>query len=522
MDVDAIPVRSANGDTVASLGGTISPQSSPLASVPLEVLLNINKHLTTPEYGKLRLTCKHIEDQLHIAFAKEFFSKRQFMFTEFSLQALVDISKSRFASSLKHVIFGLEQPGTQGSNPLPPNPQQWSISALALRNRLTTDWFQHASFLDTGRHVELLAEAFSALPHLDIVGMRDFNSQSRFRDAPNVSWNSYGTRTYQLETGMRMPGFISNTNRYNLGMVDNSASHFNFAYRVFRDILIGAGKASTSLKHYEVILRTGSLGDRAFIIPKYLEPTMVPVLANLRTIFLDLNSEPPNMHVEKDKTIITCPSYFLMKFLSHTVNLEHLRLNFRFYRDTTSIVSWLSCSPTDTFNSATAGSPFAEPPPVELKHLREINIGMITVEPKVILAIIHKHQTTLRAISLHKVTFVHKADVPAEQRINLWAKFFQDLTKLDLKLDGINMSFLSQAQPSREHVRQVTFEKGAEKPTKNWAGNDTQSGLRDFQALVFVKGLDKDSEVESNDGSEDHSDSLEDSDIEDDEDENDE
>jgi len=190
MDVDTIPVRPAHGNTVDSLGGKIAPQSSPLAAVPIEVLLQINRHLTTPEYGNLRLTCKHIEDQLLLAFAKEFFKKRQFMFTEFSLQAFIDISKSRFGSNLKHVIFGLEQPSTSIPLGPPPTFQATHPPDLAQKNRLTMDWFNHSSFLDTGRNVEMLAEAFSALPSLETIGMRDFNSRSRFRDAPHTAWNS--------------------------------------------------------------------------------------------------------------------------------------------------------------------------------------------------------------------------------------------------------------------------------------------------------------------------------------------
>ena len=307
--------------------------------------------------------------------------------------------------------------------------------------------------------------------------------------------------TYVKETGN---GMLSVYNRVNFG-VGAAADHQMFVYRVFRDILLGAGRASLSLKHFEVILRNCTLSDRAFIIPDYLEHTISPVLANLRTIFLDLNSDDPHIHVEKDKSMTPCPSYFLMKFLSRTVRLEHLRLNFRSYGDTEAILSWLSRSPPDLSNLAAATSPWAEPSPVELKNLKQIDIGMITVEPKVILALIRKHQTALRVISLHKVSFVHKAGVPADERINLWAKFFKDLSRLDLKLDCINMSFLRQEQPYRQHIRHVSFKETTDKHTKRWAGTDTQSGLRDFEALVSIENLDKDSEVASSDGSEDHS-----------------
>ena len=90
-------------------------------TLPLEVLLNITRHLPTPDYCNVRLASKYFEEQLLNAFSKEYFTKRQFMITEFSLQALIDISKSRFSSCLTHIILGLEKPSFSqilyGANP---------------------------------------------------------------------------------------------------------------------------------------------------------------------------------------------------------------------------------------------------------------------------------------------------------------------------------------------------------------------------------------------------------------------
>lgn len=87
-----------------------NPQSaSPFNKVPLEVLLRISSHLTTPELGALRLTCRSIEQSMFNTFMREFFTKRQFMLTEDSLQALIDISKSRLSDCLSHVIVGTNE-----------------------------------------------------------------------------------------------------------------------------------------------------------------------------------------------------------------------------------------------------------------------------------------------------------------------------------------------------------------------------------------------------------------------------
>lgn len=64
-----------------------------LLELPLEVLLNITQFLDTPSYGRLRLACAAMERSTFDAFAREFFTIKQFMTTSFSLQALLDISK---------------------------------------------------------------------------------------------------------------------------------------------------------------------------------------------------------------------------------------------------------------------------------------------------------------------------------------------------------------------------------------------------------------------------------------------
>lgn len=175
-----------------------------LTTIPLEVLLQIISNLTTPEYGNLRLTCKQLEETVFNSFAREFFTKRQFMITEFSLQALVDISKSRLSPYLTHVIFGLERPSVRSYNMT--RPQFGAISQIqatlfkAQGNRLRQEYVDHMTFLSTGQDVELLAEAFSKLTNLETAGIRDFYSRSRFRDYPNIEWKSMYCLTSDLDT----------------------------------------------------------------------------------------------------------------------------------------------------------------------------------------------------------------------------------------------------------------------------------------------------------------------------------
>lgn len=163
---------------------------SGLASIPLEVLFQITSNLTTPEFGRLRCTCKLIEARLFNSFSREFFTKRKFTFTEFSLQAFVDISKSRLSSCLSHVIFGLERPALRSYPSASQIASNTQPNIRVKNNRLLHEYAEHISFINSGQDLEMLVEAFSNLGNLQTVGMRDFNSRTRSRDYPNTEWKS--------------------------------------------------------------------------------------------------------------------------------------------------------------------------------------------------------------------------------------------------------------------------------------------------------------------------------------------
>jgi hypothetical protein len=63
-----------------------------LLRLPQELMDRIATYLTTLELGNFRLTCKNVETNLFEKFAREFFSKRQFMIERVSLEALVGIA----------------------------------------------------------------------------------------------------------------------------------------------------------------------------------------------------------------------------------------------------------------------------------------------------------------------------------------------------------------------------------------------------------------------------------------------
>ena len=187
-----------------ALPASVSDSHGPsLLSIPVEVLLGITRNLTTPELGSLRRSCKHIESTLFPSFSREFFTKRQFMFTEFSLQVLVDISKSRMSSRLSHVIFSLQRP----------SPVSLYVHDMLRRNdwhehvksnRLVDDCFGQMTLLNTGQDVEMLVEAFSNMSNLETVGIRDFNSPSRHRDAPHKESKSTCNKSSHVTLSIQM------------------------------------------------------------------------------------------------------------------------------------------------------------------------------------------------------------------------------------------------------------------------------------------------------------------------------
>jgi len=175
---------------------------APLLNIPLEVLLLITSHLTTPEYGNLRATCRHIEASLFTSFSKEFFSKRQFALMEFSIQALVDIAKSRLGPSLTHLIIHLEHPEVSFLPRYRHINNDDLAGDAAAHNRILAQSLAHAVFISTGRDFEMLSEAIRHLPNLETIGMRDFHSNSRTRD--NTEWHSYGCPTLRATTRARL------------------------------------------------------------------------------------------------------------------------------------------------------------------------------------------------------------------------------------------------------------------------------------------------------------------------------
>jgi len=266
---------------------------------------------------------------------------------------------------------------------------------------------------------------------------------------------------------------------------------------VFLNLLRALGKAGSHPENIEIILRRGGALDHAFHLPKYVDVLVQPALSHLSVLFLDLNTSLPSILVDTGTGASSpCPNYHLMNFLSRVPQLKHLRLNFHTYKDQESndVLAWLSKSPSNV-PDFTPRYPLLEcPRPIDFSSLEVLEIGLITVEPEILLAIIRKHRNTLRGISFHKLSLIYSVPADSEGVINAWAKFFASISDLDLNLSTINLSHLTQEQPELECQRSIAF-KGSQYPlVKKWAGTDTQSGLRDLRDMVEVVPDDGDSD----------------------------
>ncbi|KAI3341993.1 hypothetical protein F4824DRAFT_270903 [Ustulina deusta] len=460
-----------------------------LLNVPLEVLLQITSHLTTPEYGHLRRSCKQMDALLFGAFAREFFSKRQFALIEFSIQALVDIAKSRLGPSLTHLIIHLEHPHAGASH-------HSAAEASVQHNQYHAEAVNHWEFITTGLDVEMLSDALAHLPNLETIGMRDFHSSSRCRDG--TGWHSYGCPTFVAKTrsSLALPNSPTTINSWR----DRGSE---YTRHVFLTILRAIGNAAVSgwnpkLTRMEVLLHTCQFRDQSFKIPDRFDAGISLALSKLTAIFLDnLSGEQPLVwvcDVGGETNPIMGIGYFLSRFLAKFSALEHLRLNFQSYRplSTETFLLWLADArdnstdpmpkPVDSLASANAAAslPAHFPPAPEFPKLKILEIGMATVQESVLLALYKKYKSTLEGVGLHKITL----SCARKTKINPWAQLCNNMAKADLQLRSVGLSYLKQTSATKagDSTRGggVTFTVSRNKYVKVWKGSAFTQSVKDI------------------------------------------
>lgn len=391
-----------------------------LLTLPLELLVAVSTHLSTEELGFLRLTCKRVEKSLYSWFADEFFTKKQFMLTHKSLQTLIDISRHETLSKhLTHVIIATNiYAAFPYTFRLPDQAANW-----------TQGFYDQQSLMSTGYDRDMLTEAFENLENLQVVGIRDFNANNRRRDGNNASWSSWGAPAVLRETGMELP--FTDTGNQVLGLTNGFLTH------IFHTLICALARASRKPREIEVLLRKVPLPDKAFHFPDFLAPSVTPVLQNLETLLISADRIPVAIDT------ITIDGPFLRQFLGRTYNLRHLRINFdKNARGTTTegFLEWLG-QPTVDAGAAPIG--ILDHPPIALTHLKQLELGQMTVKPAVILKVINKFASTLKEFCLWRTNLVSHPDTATDSTVTV--DFLKSLAhNRQLSLTDFKLGFLQQ------------------------------------------------------------------------------
>jgi hypothetical protein len=388
-----------------------------IRQIPSDILIEIASYLSTVDLGALRRTCKHVEATLFNSFAAEFFIKKKFMISRESLQALIDISQHpQLSKHLGHVVIGLETYET--GLPL--------VCFGGSEDRYRRYFHGRAcqeALVETGEDLKMLAEAFGNLPNLYTVSLTDFNCSGHVRDGGD--WHSYGSGTIFRETGIRLlRGFFFPGS--------NSVSH------VFSTVIEAFSLAEASSPALKVIMKSFDqrLRDSAFLVPQSLKKPAPSVLSGLRVLFLCLNlTEVPT---RLNPTSIDHnydgehPKYLLLRFLHHTINLVHLRLNFQ--TTVTRFVGPFLCAFGQRAKRPTLLVPDQSDPCrlAFLPNLRRLDLGSLTVSPDVLLTVVGACKPTLRELRLWKVILQAEDENHEDgEKANAWADFLGQLSGLD-------------------------------------------------------------------------------------------
>ncbi|KAL1837765.1 hypothetical protein VTJ49DRAFT_3429 [Mycothermus thermophilus] len=415
----------------------MDPQStSPLVHLPLEILLRITHHISTVDLGNVRLTCRALERATFSFFSHEFFRKKQFMITTFSLQVLLDISKHPTLSPcLKHVILSTDRPkATEPWGRVITEEQSVQLE-LALAD--------HMQLLTTGRLRDMLTDVFTNLKHLETVDIRNFNSPSRHRD--RTQWRSYGARTLEAASHVRV---------YASPWITNDP----YPSEVFTATTAALAAAQARPKSIEVLERNRghdgpfSLQDAAFYIPPHIKSSMASLLGGLESLHLTMS-----FHPRKEP-------FMIQKFLALATNVTWLRLNFHCLHvdHPECVISWLGQDPgfsqTKSF----------ETPPAKLPKLERLDLGDATLNYKSVLRLLTKFAPTLKSVSLRRICFQDDENMNRDEPVNPWNSFLKAIPRIpNLDLKVLDISY---PRTSTYHWWiDVTFEQsGGRNPPTQW------------------------------------------------------
>lgn len=416
-----------------------------IKKLSVELLLRVTFWLETPDYCSVRLTCRAFENMLLNSFVHEFIEQKQFMVSPSSLEALVELSKSRLGVHLRRLQIGTDVLELDSS---------WGEArGNAEARRLVQA--QKVCIRD-GTHRKLLAEAFRNLSHTNgglrgdfEVVVRSFNSRRRTRDAASLGrsaeWNSYGTATARQ-----------------LGVwVTKRTYHFDSRITmtdVFRWVLVALSDAGVQPSGIEVMTRNDDiLVNDAFAIGT--EPNVPFVLEGLKKLHLctgkggaEERFDPDSLTLDTTVDIILND---LPEFLTYCTNLKELRINQEgfFTKWSETFLIWLS----KAASAVPEPTPRGWPDPMQFSNLETLSLGKVVTRPWILQKVITKLSPTLRSIELWRVTLATRygfSSVNDCPEAVAWKNFLNSLTSIQgLDLEHILVGNASECFYSGNQLR---------------------------------------------------------------------
>jgi hypothetical protein len=335
-------------------------------------------------------------------FASEFFSKRQFMLEEHSLEALIHIANHpNLCKYLKYVIISAEKVNREESID--------KLRRLGYKDANTLIW--------TGQARDMLVEAFQKLPNLQTVGVRDYSGRGRYRDGEDARWRSYGwsigvEREYSTEYVLEHSGGPPLIFR-------------DVAKLTFPLVIEALAAAQANPEGIEVFLnKRQALEASSFnILRGRAGPRVREMVGKLKRLLLVVSSE--QILQPWDPSRIRP----IQEFLLAADHLEMLRLNMIFGVDEDPLLRWLSERPFQAgevlhHNNDKSTLPLVSPP--HFPHLQQLDVGFACMSSMTLAKLLTKFP--LRRISLWKIRLLGESGF--RDAIELAKKRWPELLKL--------------------------------------------------------------------------------------------
>ncbi|KAI1103300.1 hypothetical protein F4804DRAFT_310341 [Jackrogersella minutella] len=398
--------------------------STSLIAFPVEILIMITSYLDQPNHGAFRLTCRGIEDALFRDFAQKYFSKIMFMRTEFSLQGLVDISKSRLSSYVQHVVISTQVLNPQLGRIIHRPPEdKWEKGSLKF-NQLCAE---QTVLLDTSHDQQLLIEAFSNL-NLQVIGVWE-PPYTFARNPP-----SYGMSHLLRET------FVDASRDGNVG---NAPTRRRTNANCLHNILFALGKSGSRPVRFEIEMLEAEFGDESFNIPGFMSKSVFPVLSGLEAVEIRLE----RISTGRMRPVATmggpAPGYMLdtletshlRRFLLQSVNIKHLRLENLGQFD--GFWRWIAAKQPHEGGNKSIATGLDNPPPA-FKELCELELGHLNLHFHDFLAILKKFSKTLRKLSLRAMTLTLPTLSKTDTFFDEWPELMTSLARHGRRLEEVH------------------------------------------------------------------------------------